>query len=1057
MTGCDPRALGALCDRCFLARHRQGGPVHGEFKPGARALLIGEAPGGDEVDEGRPFVGASGQELGRALNAIGIGRSEVSLSNALLCRPAKNDLDLLLHRWQKENKVRAKAGIEELPDPRACCRPRLAREIRASGGNLILLGKSALQSVTGISGSIMEMRGGPIVGTLDFDAGDTFVRAQNGNLKVLPTLHPAFILRARRWTRALRADLARAFRWFAGRLEWRDPKVVLAPSTEQVEDWLARHRRGVVAYDVETTVDDPIRSTLFCVGFGTTEEALVVPWSSKERPGEHYWPERDRARVAAAMRAFFLDPAVVKGSWNGGYFDRQVIEHHFGVVPHPILDGIMVHRCVELELPHKLGFVGSIYTDVVAWKADKTGTTAETDAELHAYNATDCVVTARVIPQLAQAVALRDQSEQALYGHVVQSWCVGLHANGMFVDQVRRAEHDARLQADAVLWLKRLREVVGDPAFNPSSVPQVKHLLFDRWDLAPVNFTKLGEPSTDDETLRTYRLDKTMPADRTSFFEALRRFRKAVKLRGTYAAKLRPENLRRATSDLLCVDEEAEQGEVEKGGIVHADGRFRPDYNAHGTKGWRLSSSNPNAQNFPRSLRDMVTAAPGRLLVGADMDQLELRLAAVLAGAGRYLDIFNSGGDPHAETATMLWGAKFVDAAKDDRKRMRDFAKRFSYACCRRGTPVAIVAPDEHDDAVRAVSIEQVRPGDLTTCWTPAAGGRRVSTRVREVRCHGIRACVRIRFAHVPVVGPAVIDATGVARVSPVVEEIVFTPDHLFLLRTGAYKAAGDLVPGDSLMPTRLPPPGVVPIFPVEDATPGRSRHRRVVSVEPAGEHEVWDLEVEHPAHNFALSAGIFVHNCLYRATPETVHDVIVSVENDKGELVYADMERRETALLHKKWLAANPEFEKWWDLDVAEWRRQGFLADPVLGLRCDFLDGENLNDLANFKCQCGGSAVVHLGTEQFVKALPFFYAGPGTGLVNQCHDSLDCEVPGFHPQWKAGEKDVKRQFGWCEPGCRCEASRVAGIMQECLTRRVPGPDILFSASAKIGLRWSEA
>jgi uracil-DNA glycosylase family 4 len=64
--------------------------VVGEFPPGARILLVGEAPGAAEDEQGRPFVGRAGQVLDAALAAAGLPRGAVAVANVLKCRPPGN-------------------------------------------------------------------------------------------------------------------------------------------------------------------------------------------------------------------------------------------------------------------------------------------------------------------------------------------------------------------------------------------------------------------------------------------------------------------------------------------------------------------------------------------------------------------------------------------------------------------------------------------------------------------------------------------------------------------------------------------------------------------------------------------------------------------------------------------------------------------------------------------------------------------------------------------------------------------------------------------------------
>ena len=73
----DPRKFGALCDMCPL---KGNVPVPAESNPGATICMVGEAPGADEVREGRPFVGANGQDLQRALNSARLQRRDLHLT-----------------------------------------------------------------------------------------------------------------------------------------------------------------------------------------------------------------------------------------------------------------------------------------------------------------------------------------------------------------------------------------------------------------------------------------------------------------------------------------------------------------------------------------------------------------------------------------------------------------------------------------------------------------------------------------------------------------------------------------------------------------------------------------------------------------------------------------------------------------------------------------------------------------------------------------------------------------------------------------------------------------
>lgn len=942
-----PEAHGARCDRCFLWKRRQGNPVPPEINPSASIMVAAEAPGGDEVEHGRPLIGPSGFETMQGLASIGVTRADVNWTNAFLCRPPNNDLDRLLLQMKKENKIRVANGLEPYLSPMEACRPRFVQELRLQQ-NIIALGKIAMQSITTTNRSIMDARSMPVEGVIagdgSFHSSIYFAQPEEivSPIHMMPTVHPAFVLRQKRWRKPFRIDLARAVRWFRGTLAWKEPVRLHMPSPDQLEEFILKSKFPFILSDVETDRKEPLTAKLRCIGFGTPEAVYVVPLLSIDGVTKFY-PSDQEELINEIMVAHYRDPSIVKAGHNFGYYDRIVIEQQLGVTPRPMVDTILLHRGVESELPHNLGFVGSLYTDVMdAWKADHTAITARTDNDLWLYNGTDVVVNARTVEPLYSVVSQRGLLNTVAVHHEVQSICVGLHRVGMYVDQKRRREHDERLKKEAAEQRQMLRNIIGEPEFNPNSRDQVASILFDKWGLTPEviyesdpnagkkikkAYTKSGAPSTGDDNLRAM-LMYVQKEDQKMFLRAMRKFRGAVKLRGTNVIPLRPYDEPYFETDDLAINMDTEEGlravdeddaadhlvkvldgkgptrtkrpKEKKAGLVLADMRVHPHYNAHATTSQRLSSSEPNGQNWSRKIRDMVTAQiawealqnisetnPGRVLIAADMDQLELRFAAALAGAARYLEVFNSGGDPHAVTCEMLYGAMFTNASEGDKKRLRDFAKRFSYAV-------------------------------------------------------------------------------------------------------------------------------------------------------------------------------------LYRAAVETVHETLASSENDAGELVFPWLTLRETRTFHEKWLAANPEIERWWERDLDEYKRQGYLLEPVLGWRRDFLDGEDENEIANFKCQAGGSAIVHLGNLEFIKHVPFERWGPGTGQIQQGHDAIMAEVLATHPprslkKKKDGSLDLDR-FGmpkvdkWCDKGCKCVTAQSVGVLGESMTIDGSrfGLPVRFTAAAKAGFRWTE-
>jgi DNA polymerase len=135
--------------------------VFGVGDPGAKLMFIGEGPGADEDAQGEPFVGRAGQLLTKMIEAMGLKRSQVYIANVVKCRPPENRTPL--------------------PDEVATCSPFLFRQITAIGPRVIVcLGTPSAQAILGTRETITRLRG-------------TF--REVGGFRVMPTFHPAYLLR----------------------------------------------------------------------------------------------------------------------------------------------------------------------------------------------------------------------------------------------------------------------------------------------------------------------------------------------------------------------------------------------------------------------------------------------------------------------------------------------------------------------------------------------------------------------------------------------------------------------------------------------------------------------------------------------------------------------------------------------------------------------------------------------------------------------------------------------------------------------------------------------
>lgn len=117
------------CNRCKLHQCRQRA-VPGEGNPHAEIMFIGEGPGREEDEQGRPFVGAAGRFLAEMLAMIGLQREDVYIANLIKCRPPDNR--------------------DPEPDEVQACWPYLNQQIDVIQPKLfVLLGRHALHHFLG--------------------------------------------------------------------------------------------------------------------------------------------------------------------------------------------------------------------------------------------------------------------------------------------------------------------------------------------------------------------------------------------------------------------------------------------------------------------------------------------------------------------------------------------------------------------------------------------------------------------------------------------------------------------------------------------------------------------------------------------------------------------------------------------------------------------------------------------------------------------------------------------------------------------------------------------
>lgn len=326
----------------------------------AKIIVLGEAPGKTEDEQGIPFVGESGKLLWSMLEEVGIKRNDCRVLNVFNQRPPDNKLDA----WCKSKKELpseyslpplslGKYLAPEYIPMLDICRSELERGIAAGAHVILALGATATWFL-GL-GAISTSRG---------------VVALWHGCKVVPTYHPAGILR--QWS--LRAVAMQDLYKLAAEAKFpevRRPKreIWIEPTLTELREFFDKYLWD--ARQISLDIENPGK-LLHCIGLAPSPEiAICIPFVDPRKPDQSYWTYDEEVQVWQ-----MLHKLLVKGTLSGKLrtigqnliYDVQHLAHH-GLKLASIDDDTMLrHHAMYPELNKGLGFLGSIYTNELSWK-----------------------------------------------------------------------------------------------------------------------------------------------------------------------------------------------------------------------------------------------------------------------------------------------------------------------------------------------------------------------------------------------------------------------------------------------------------------------------------------------------------------------------------------------------------------------------------------------------------------------------------------------------------------------------------------------------------------
>lgn len=331
--------------------------------------LVGEAWGEQENLVKQPFIGASGQELTRMLADAGIPRSSCHLTNVFNEHPIFNDVNQF---FLKKLLLPSHSSMPSL-GPGLYLDPshyhhleRLWAELEEVNPNLIIaLGNTALWALTRQTPKITKQRG-----------AITISQSLKTPRKILPTFHPAAVLRQWHFRVVVVADFIKALR------ESESPEYIrprrriwIEPTIEDLHLFYKQHIEklekdpslGLLSCDIETAR----QKWITCISFAPDPwNAITVPFVDPYREHYHYWdtPEAE-AEAWLWVNARLTGPARKVG--QNFLYDMQYLirKAPFPIhVRHLVEDSMLKHHALQPEMPKALDFLGSVYTNEAAWK-----------------------------------------------------------------------------------------------------------------------------------------------------------------------------------------------------------------------------------------------------------------------------------------------------------------------------------------------------------------------------------------------------------------------------------------------------------------------------------------------------------------------------------------------------------------------------------------------------------------------------------------------------------------------------------------------------------------
>jgi uracil-DNA glycosylase family 4 len=675
-------------------------PMMGQGKKGARIMIVQESPYEAELKRGQYMGGKAGRMLRTALGEVGIDVDDVYFT-------------AIVKHTTPEDRLPLPDEIKESMD-------LMWAEIDIVNPDIIVpTGNPSMKALMGVT-AITKHRGKLV---------------ERDGRKYFPIIHPNLVLKQPKYLDTFSKDIIN----LASILDGEVPEDIKTFSKERrycetFNDGMDEIRRlyslpsgSKIVIDLETVKTNPFISEIAEASVTTRNkftESLrpkIVAIGFSDRAGygsaiplyhrQNTMPGNQIGTIVKALR-FLLERADLEFVAHNAKFDIKWLRAQLDVWVQTLnWDTMLIHylAITEEKGTHGLKDLAWLETDMGGYD-DKLDDVKPKGADegnydlidwdvLKVYLADDCDVTFRLLDKWLPLIEDDPEKKWLWYNLMLPGYyalldieCDGMHIDkewmkvlqGVYPDEIQRlrerlSEYPEVLEIEREkqdMWAERC--AIGlikkaqrtdeqqmkfekykkyDPhhkdgdgtRINFGSSQQLKDLLFNRMGLKTVVLTDKGEYSTNNDSL------KYMRNQSPKFIDLLMEFRKAKHLNDNFVQGM--------------------AAFIDDAGIIH------PSYNIHGTVTGRLSSNEPNAQQFPRKVNDpflfqynyeikkLFNSRFGDdgVIVQFDYSQLELRILAVFTQDPTLIELYRSGADLHREVAADSFGVTLPEVTKDQR------------------------------------------------------------------------------------------------------------------------------------------------------------------------------------------------------------------------------------------------------------------------------------------------------------------------------------------------------------------------------------------------------